>query len=171
MSLFKNTTPVSAGTKTVLVRRSLAGTVAYATDGLVVTGTGTNWSTSNLRVGDYINIGAVTRVISAINSTTSLTVKTPFTSTVTGQAYTIDHINSRDNSKAMPILIQHEGASGTIKIGVSENATKDGTDVTDSSRSKTLNVGYEVYLETQDLRHVYIWSNEASTPYSITFLI
>ena len=64
-----------------------AGTISIVAGGTVVTGTGTNFQAAN--VGAIIVVGAQWGVIATRTSTTSITLDRPFTTAVTGSAYTV----------------------------------------------------------------------------------
>jgi hypothetical protein len=64
-----------------------AGTISVVAGGTVVTGSGTNFVAAN--VGAIIVVGAQWGVIATRTSTTSIRLDRPFTTAVTGSAYTI----------------------------------------------------------------------------------
>jgi hypothetical protein len=73
-----------------------AGTISIVAGGTVVTGVGTNFVALN--VGAILVVGAQWGVIATRTSTTSITLDRPFTTAVTGSAYTI--------SANIPIITQ-----------------------------------------------------------------
>ena len=73
---------------------TLTGTLSVSAGGTVVTGSGTNFTTS-LFPGDYIRPGGQgqVRMVIAIHSSTLLSVDRPFFNTVTGPANSSVRLN------------------------------------------------------------------------------
>ena len=83
-------TTTNVGANGFLVSPTLTGTISVTSGSATVTGVGTSFTSTTLgfAVGDIINTGTQTGLITAIASSTSLTVSANFTTTQSGVSYT-----------------------------------------------------------------------------------
>jgi hypothetical protein len=165
MPIYSRTTSSSINTNTFLTL--LTGTFTTAASTAVV-GSGTAFL-SQLKVGDYIKIGTNSyRQITAITDNTNLTVDTAFTAAVAGLSALLKPAETEPGNHCVVSILSLASNTGTIYIGQSQNAAKNGADVTTTSRSLPLAPGgVTPPIVVSDWEAFYVQCSVASQRYSI----
>lgn len=112
------TTATTTGTGTITTTdlpkiRTGSGLISGATT--TITGVGTNF-TSELSVGDSITVGAQTRVVTAIASTTSMTINAVFSPSIASQAFTYQKILGAKKTGLGTVSVTGTAVTGTSTL-------------------------------------------------------
>jgi hypothetical protein len=163
-----NTTSATPNTNTQICRLPVTGTITATQNSTTITGAGTNFL-NQLNIGDVITIASVDYIVRSIESATSLTLTAPYVAT-TGAGLTVTRVESiaiGTGSRRYIQILSRETNTGTLFVGESRKANKDGADVTSTARSHAVGVGQTLTMLADDLREVYIQSPVAGQGYSI----
>lgn len=108
-------TPTFTGT--LNVKKGTAGTGTITSSGTAITGVGTLFTTE-LVVGGSITVGKQSRIISAITSTTALTITTAFTPEVTAVPFTIGN----PKATVMYVRVAGQTQAGTTITAITQGS-------------------------------------------------
>jgi len=165
MFIYSLTTSSSTNTNTLLF--ATASSADLVTNGTRTVTSATGAFLTQLKIGDRVKIGTnAYTTVTAIASNTSMTVL-DIQPTATGQAIVLKP-REFDGTNKVVFIRSISTNTGTIHIGESENAAKDGTDITTTSRSFSL-LAQEVSvpLTVNSPENVYVRSDVASQRYQV----
>lgn len=164
-----STTSSSINTTARLLAIPLAGTGSINQGSVSLTGASTTF-VNQVRGGDWITINGEQLQVGTVTSNTVLTFRTPLVqANLTGQAMTLFPAEGFRSGIEFPVYIKSRSTNtDVIFVGVSSNPSRDGTDLSPTSKMFSLAIGEcSPVIFARDLRNYYTQSVTASQRFDV----